>query len=231
MRSEWMTIVRGIRPHFSKAYLLEPEQVHRGVNRPNHSIHHGLRQGFLALDICTIFSKNCFGWLSEELQNYPDSYYYIQAISCFQRSGRESESNDPEINKRFLEKDKANFESWAGEKFSKVDTSVYDDNELSMIGRIVKAAHQLDLRRIVCFDKQRIKKEVYRLLFLGFCNECVKSKVFEELWRRSGEYLRVTGDRDMDKNKSEYSHHFVDLNNDPDKLVDELIGAQMLLRR
>src|SRR4030042_5109500 len=91
VRNDYLTIMKGIRPHFQKRYLADEDNIYRGVSRPNHSLHHGLRQGFLALDICTIFVKNNLGWLSCELQEYQGDYFYIQALASFQRSGRESE--------------------------------------------------------------------------------------------------------------------------------------------
>lgn len=230
-RKEWVTILKGVRPHFSRRYMLEPDNVYQGVPRPNHGLHHSLRQGFLALDICTIFRKGCYGWISKELKCYEGTYYYIQAVSSFQRSGRESEHSSlqrPDLVEHYNNKDKANYESWASTQFEHYNSSVMDEEDYSLIGRIIKAAHQLDLARIPHFCKERIYKRVKELLFVDFCNECVMRCVFEELWRRSEEYLRVTGDRRQ--GKKTYSHHFVDLYKEPEKMIDELMIAQTRLR-
>lgn len=231
-RGEWIGILKGIRPHFSNRYMLEPEREWRGVPRPNHSLHHGMRQGFLALDICTIFNKGCYGWLSDELHKYCGDYFYIQALSSFQRSGRESEhssTEQPDLNMHYRKRDRANFDSWASSSLKdKYDSSTLEEENRSMIGRIIKAAHQLDLQRIPSFCKERIYNCVEDLLFVRYHDETVKRKIFEELWRRSKEYLRVTGDRG--EGRCNYSHHFVDLYREPEKMVDELIIAQNRLR-
>lgn len=230
-KKESVVIMKGIRPHFSNRYILEPEREWRGVPRPNHSLHHGIRQGFLALDICTIFSNGCYGWLSDELRKCQGDYFYIQALSSFQRSGRESEhssSERPDLNIHYRKRDRANFDSWASSSLEKYDSSTLEEDNRSMIGRIVKAAHQLDLQRIPCFSKERIYSCVSDLLFVRYNNEVAKRKVFEELWKRSKEYCRVTGDKG--EGRCQYSHHFVDMYKEPEKMIDELIYTQNRLR-
>lgn len=155
-----------IKPHFDKPYKEDSncKAVIRCSNcdschtiyRPNHGLLHGLRQGFLALKIIDILTREATTTSAiHELNNKTDFRFRLQAIASFQRSGRLSET------KRDNDADMRNFlDNFPG--LDEYAICVLWDTD-SII-----AAHHLDLRRIVHFDSSRIKHNVCKELF---CND------------------------------------------------------------
>jgi hypothetical protein len=202
-----------IESYFGKQYEDAPNSyVDRGgirVYRPNHGIAHSLRQAFLTRDII-IALQNCNeykSWINQELQD--DNFVIKMMITAsFQRSGRQSECSSDSV--KYYEYERKDVENALNfmlnsDIFSHDEAKLYSssipwsNNNNNNISKIIHVAHLLDLRRIVGFDMQRIKKQISDML----C-PCI----FDELWNKSGEYLSITGDRDMMTSKKYYSDVF-----------------------
>lgn len=108
------------------------------VYRPNHSLAHGLRQAFLAVDIALAFknaqaqglgdaSHSLLKWIQDKVNHDPNFLKKIEFANAFQRTGRQSEasrSDNKERYEAYLMADQSNF-------LTKVQ-------ELGLVGKIFK---------------------------------------------------------------------------------------------
>lgn len=272
--------------HFSKPYKDKPAHTTKNiggkdytVNRPNHALAHGLRQGLLAADIVealnTISTSHSIQfasseanefmkWVSDKVKSDP---YFIQKVefaSAFQRTGRQSEASSSKnlalynsyeradaknfdyyakkhmIGQGSLFKDNAEAQVykeailWSTANEGKIDVSTNKD--LYFLRKILHAAHSLDLRRMTKFDLKRMKCSVVGELFgLNLVDQAAwtinpafkgEEEFVNRLWRRSGEYLLATGDKEIESNKKYYSDQFYTLAHDHKKMSDVLQNAK-----
>jgi hypothetical protein len=102
------------------------------VNRPNHSLAHGMRQGFLASDI--LFGLKCLASSKTPITNEAKNFIHwinskttidllfgkkLQFLATFQRTGRGSEisgSQNPILYKKYKQRDASNFVYFANHK-------------------------------------------------------------------------------------------------------------------
>jgi len=233
---QWSSVVmKAIKPYFLAPYKMGDSWdravrwirgVQYKVERYNHGLAHGMRQGALAKDIFYLLThahsgfqgrgEGVFEWAKKA---NADPYFVkkLELASSFQRSGREMEGGSsaiPDLYKKFELQDTVNFKDAAFESglfSSDAEIQVFEEailwsnkgilneesnDDLKYIRRILHAAHTLDLRRMLSFDAQRIKKDACDQLF-GNGNDIRCRKIIESLWNRSGEYLKATGDRDL----------------------------------
>lgn len=132
-------VAAAVNPHFNKPYAealpsspyyaLHDKASGKTVYRPNHSLAHGLRQAYLAVDIGIAFkhiegkSLNAAGqalaeWVKEQAKADPLLFQKIEFANAFQRTGRQSEASRdtaPEKFERYLEADKQNLQEAAAE--------------------------------------------------------------------------------------------------------------------
>lgn len=205
------------------------------VNRFNHGLAHGLRQGALAKDILEIISgmQTKYGlldhpelnemavWIHSKMLADKNFMYMVEFAASFQRSGRQSEgpsSQDMEKYKQYERQDAVNFRNAANSSGlfkNEEDIKVFEEailwenkgelNEESIVDlkflrRILHAAHTFDLRRMPSFNAEKIQSDGIQQL-LGSKISLIETKhshqIQRAMWGRSGEYLRVTGDRDL----------------------------------
>lgn len=145
----------------------------------------------------------------------------LEMAASFQRSGRQSEvssSSNPTLYKEYEWQDTINFKKAANtSKLFKNDSEmelfkeallwsnqgILDENkypDLKYLRCILRAAHTLDLRRIIAFDAGKIKKDFLDQLFNHRAERlplAISKKLTNTLWERSGKYLQATGDRDV----------------------------------
>lgn len=193
-----------IKYHFDKQYEEDPNDYTIRNNiiiyRPNHGRAHSLRQAFITRDIILALSK---------YYTYDDNFIVkMMIMSSFQRSGRQSEGSSESLGQKYYDYEKkdvenaANFMKKSGifneEEIITYSNSIYWNNN-NYIAKIIHAAHLFDLRRMVGFDKERIRKQISDIL-------C--PYVFDDIWNKVGKYLSVTGDRDMVTRKNYYSDKF-----------------------
>ena len=213
------------------------------VNRPNHGLAHGIRQGLLAVRLCRLlvsdFEYTGFGnklrkWLQKQ---YNRDKFFLQKVECvaaFMRTGRESEIASTENPKLYREYERNSCQHFI--EYAKLQ-NIYACNEeicnwsqcipwedsnnkdIRYIQRILRAAHLLDLRRINRFNIARIKSNVYKELFAS--TENLGMKIIETMWKQEGLYLEASGDRDVVSQKG-YSNKFAVLSSNPEQLVDAL---------
>lgn len=202
------------------------------VERFNHGLAHGLRQGALAKDIVDLLAQtriesgnpdiNGFlNWVAQQQAEGPSFLAKLEMAASFQRTGRQKEfpsSANPELYKQYELQDAVNFKKAAIlsktfknnseiELFKEAilwsNRGVLNENDhpdLKYLRCIIHAAHTLDLRRIPVFNEAKIKKDALDQLFNGKA-DCLPSallkKLTDQLWKRSGQYLKATGDRDL----------------------------------
>ncbi|MES2198667.1 MAG: SidE phosphodiesterase domain-containing protein [Chlamydiota bacterium] len=206
------------------------------VERFNHGLAHGLRQGVLAKDIFDLLlrlkkenrlrnlceNEPILAWAEKKAEEDPNFMQKLELVSSFQRSGRQSEvssSDNISLYKKYERQDSINFTKVAKESGIFVNEEEirtfaesmlmlnpgtldpFKNEDLKYIKCILQSAHTFDLRRVGGFDVDRIKKTGIAQLFTGggfwsFQEEY--AKVREALWDRSGKYLQVTGDRDLE---------------------------------
>jgi hypothetical protein len=202
------------------------------VERFNHGLAHGLRQGALAKDILDLLAQtriesanpniNGFlNWVAQKQAEGPSFLAKLEMASSFQRSGRQKEfpsSANPELYKQYELQDAVNFKKAAIlSKTFKNDSEIElfkeailwsnrgvlnenDHPDLKYLRCIIHAAHTLDLRRIPVFNEAKIKKDALDQLFDGKADclpPALLKKMTDQLWNRSGQYLKATGDRDL----------------------------------
>lgn len=247
------------------------------VQRPNHPLAHGLRQGFLAVDIIdalnqlakksTIPFKSDDGleivpWVKAKMATDPNFLLKVEMASAYQRTGRESEvdrSIDEAKYNSYERIDAVNFaqdvriHTGPGRLFKDAaEAKVYGEailwstasegtidplinRDLYFLRKVFHAAHDLDLKRVISFDSNRIKASTVEELFgtatidksnwsvnPGFAAE---EQFILTLWRRSEEYLRATGDREIGVRNS-YADHFYLLAQEPKEMVKALQQAR-----
>ncbi len=94
--------------------------------------------------------------------------------------------------------------------------------------RFLYGVHHLDLRRVAGFDKNRIVGQV-AAYFTLYSNDPLNDPLIKKLWGRSGKYLKITGDHDIEDNSSPpfrvYGDIFYKLSNDI-KSMRETVEAQ-----
>lgn len=278
--NSWDAIVANkVNKYFKQPYADKPAILtvkHNGhtytVNRPNHGLAHGLRQGFLAADIVQslwqISQKNTkkftskdgiklIKWVNKKMAADPFFLKKVTFASAFQRTGRQSEVSSSEnlnLYKSYERADAKNFVTEAkslGQKspFSKTDLQVFKEailwstadegkidpktnKDLYFLRKIFHTAHDLDLRRMLKFDINRMKASAVSELFgeetidnqswkvhSNFSNE---QKYIDKLWGRSGEYLLATGDRDVVGQRKYNKLKYMDLAYNPNKMVKTL---------
>jgi len=148
-------------------------------------------------------------WIEEKLQ---DKYFVdkMMITASFQRSGRQSEGSSEILGSKYFEYEQNDVNN-AYNYMIKCD--IFDEYNLysgsipwtspwtsnNNISKIIHAAHLFDLRRMIGFDINRIKKQISEML----C-PCI----FHKIWNRTGIYLYVTGDRDLVLRKKYYSEIF-----------------------
>lgn len=250
------------------------------VYRIKHGLAHGVRQGFLALDIVNLLEEswdthNSFScessnefmiWVKNKTSRDQYFRHKLFAAAVFQRTGRESEassSSNPKLYFKYERSDVKNFLEYFGGpglKFhlfsSKTEMDLYADAirwstesetktqqyspdqliELKYLRKILHASHTLDLRRLPHFDPKRIFASVASDLFGEKTIDKHSWEIVElykregefvaTLWERSGTYLKVTGDRDVVENRTEFGDDFFVLQNFPPQLAINLLKAQ-----
>jgi len=249
------------------------------VNRPNHALAHGVRQGLLASDIAHSLATiaktksiklqsteggDILSWASKNIKNDPYFLQKIEFASAFQRTGRQSEvssSVDLKLYSSYERADAKNFDIcaqkyigkgslfkdsneaqvykeailWSTANEGKIDPSINKD--LYFLRKIFHAAHGLDLRRMTTFDLNRMKASVVEELFgsntIDKNNWTIKTQFLQSegefvnrLWKRSGEYLAATGDRDIELMKTKYSNKYCELAYDYKKMSKVLQQAR-----
>ena len=206
------------------------------VERFNHGLAHGLRQGVLAKDIFDLLlrlkeenslrnlceNEPILNWAQEKREKDPNFMQKLELVSSFQRSGRQSEissSDNMGLYKKYERQDAINFRGAARElgifeseeeiqtfaeamlMFNPGTLNPFENKDLLYIKCILQSAHTFDLRRICSFDMDRIKNTGIAQLFTGgglvlFQEEY--HQIREALWDRSGKYLQITGERDLE---------------------------------
>lgn len=109
-----------------------------------------------------------------------------------------------------------------GKKYSYTESRGCTPERLN-IYNFLYAVHHLDLRRLFHFDKERILSSIAS--YLGFYNADNKANTqapeVQKLWQRAGEYLKLTGDRDIDGKppfNTDYQDIFFILSSNPQEL-------------
>lgn len=213
--NEVIKIIGHIEPFFCKPYQKDPkckvnlimsDKIYT-IYRPNHSLLHGVRQGMLALRIVDLLTKYATPSSAiHDLNKLPDFRYKLQCSASFMRSGRSSErhKSDHDDAQNFLSV-YPNDQMYANAMIANLTSNC---NATILISKILQAAHQLDLRRIISFSHVRIKGEILKILFNGVQNK-KRLEIIDVLWSYSGRLLYLTGDRDMMYNIQNYSNNFV----------------------
>lgn len=101
------------------------------VNRKRHGLAHGVKQGFLAVDIVKALQSSykkstsyfnikrgndLMKWVNTKLKQDPFFIQKVELVSVFQRTGRESEASStdyPELYKKYKQADASNFAKFA----------------------------------------------------------------------------------------------------------------------
>lgn len=155
-------------------------------------------------------------WALQKDQNF---IFKMELASSFQRSGRQSEcssSGNIERYKRYERQDALNFRiaALSSGLFNNIEEiqifeeailwsnkGVLDENmisDLKFLRRILHCAHTFDLRRIPSFNSLRICRDgMEQLLGKSIIKTPHCYLLEEKLWKKSGEYLKATGDRDI----------------------------------
>ena len=260
-----LEVAQKIKPYFLAPYTdCSYSQMTRAIDgktyfveRFNHGLAHGLRQGALAKDIFDLLlrlkkenslKKLCenepiLNWAEEKVEKDPNFMQKLELVSSFQRSGRQSEvssSGHMSLYKRYERQDAINFTKAARElgifeseeeiqtfaeamfMFNQGTLNPFENKDLLYIKCILQAAHTFDLRRICSFDMNRIKETGIAQLFTGggllsFQEEY--AKIREALWDRSGEYLQITGERDLETGRGLQDAFFLQT---PAEMVDAI---------
>lgn len=269
-RSWTSRVMHEVRPYFLAAYKegkLHDRKVRiiKGssytVERYNHGLAHGLRQGALAKDIVRLLAKmkkegHVFGhpqsndllnWVQEKMKGAnPNNFIKkIEIAAAFQRSGRQNEcssATDLAKYKKYEMQDTLNFRASASKsklftKDTAIPLQVFEEailwsnkgtldeatnRDLKYIRRILHAAHTFDLRRITAFDADRIQQDALNQLFGSTVNIPIQGgyqRITQGLWKRSGDYLYATGDRDATHNNNKLHDKFFLQSNKPSKMV------------
>lgn len=262
----WTKIVaEKINVYFSQPYQTAPNSPAdkilncnaplKNVERPNHGLAHGLRQGLISLDIVDELNKHADSfqhadakqlaeWVRGKIKTDPNFRKKVIFAAAFQRTGRISETDNPDS---FKPKDAANFYKealpyvGAGKLFNSTKELEIFRDALSSAGKpqisidsaylnqIFYGSHWLDLRRLVYGGNTSFQHEAAAELFNtggGSTNEL--DDFIKILWDRVGKYLEKTGDRDGDLNPPrKYNYHlFCELSNNPAKMVQALFSAR-----
>ena len=201
-----------INKYFSKQYKDKPDRLKiQGLtlSRPNHSLAHGMRQGFLSVNIVRymikykscIINDNFYKWISRIDKN---DLIRIQFCASFMRSGRQSEvssSENPKLYNKYQKNDVKNFKRHSDLYFNEDEKEYYSKSLLwdsdTYLGKIFRTAHRMDLRRMNKFDKYTIFKNIRKDLKKLFTNDRLNHFI-RTIWSMSGTYLRCTGDRDLE---------------------------------
>lgn len=154
-RTAWsMEIVSEVNPHFSKTYEDNPDdklECESGddVNRPNHSLAHGMRQAYLAVDIALAFNRvkktpsgnspaeHLRVWIADRMKTDRLFLKKLQFTNAFQRSGRQSDiskDSNPDKYYQYLLNDQKNFQT-AAEK--RISTLFKDQDEIDIYKKAI----------------------------------------------------------------------------------------------
>lgn len=210
------------------------------VERFNHGLAHGLRQGALAKDIFDLLlrlkkenslknvckNEPILEWAQEKGGKDPNFIQKLELVSSFQRSGRQSEissSDNISLYKKYERQDSVNFIKAAREvgifkseeeiqifaesmlMLNQGALNPFENKDLKYIKCILQSAHTFDLRRVYGFDIDRIKGNGVAQLFTSgkfWSSQEEYKKIGETLWNRSGKYLQITGDRDIETGRN-----------------------------
>ena len=256
-KQQTMRIVQMIKPYFLSAYSegKKKDQKVRSIHgveyiveRANHGLAHGLRQGALAKDIFDLLlhypisdSSGIIGWAHRKNREDPQWIHKIEIVACFQRSGRQSEcssASNLELYKKYEMQDTINFRNETQYLSLFSDTceqrifeeailwsnlGTLDENkleDLKYLRRILHAAHTLDLRRMCGFDGKRIQQDAIDQLF-GGAVPLEETSLKYILWNRSGDYLQATGDRDLVSKRNYQDRFFIQTKN-PTAMVEAI---------
>ena len=199
------------RPYSDDEYLSESTKIvgdrKYKIYRPNHGVAHSLRQGMLARDLLHAITH----FPSVSHSTFDDKFCIKVAIlASFQRSGRQSEisnTGNPELYLKYQQQDIRNFIEAVDEDYFCCENEKYrwsqallwdlpptEDELVIFLNKVIKVAHLLDLRRIPRFDEDRIRAEISRLLDVDPYSDLINI-----MWKQSGVYLYVSGDRDLVK--------------------------------
>lgn len=239
----WVIVVgHMIKKYFCVQYTNKPCTIKRSIKnvnytvvRPNHGLHHGLRQSILSVKIANI--------LVDDNPNHPmsqwillednDFIFKLAMVAAFQRTGRQSEISkvdNPVLYEKYISDDVKNFSQQSrlymdnfrsDEELQMFQNALlwplYRSNKVPQcyVETILSLSHKADLRRMLKFDCQKILKMIDNDL-KGY-----PTSTTERIWKISGEHLKATGDRDMVSQK-DYSDKFYLMSSDPEKIVDNL---------
>lgn len=255
LRQQTLRIMEMIKPYFlspyTQGYVGDREiRIIRGrelaVERANHGLAHGLRQGALAKDIFDLLvhfpltdTSGIVDWARRKEGEDPQWAAKIEIAASFQRSGRQSEcssASDVELYKKYEMQDTVNFRRETRHLFADEEEhqlfaeailwsnpGLLDEKEvedLKYIRRILHAAHTFDLRRILVFDGERIQRDAMEQLF-GGALPAEGAALNRLLWERSGAYLEATGDRDLVLERKFQDRFFTQTHN-PIDMVDAI---------
>lgn len=180
----------------------------------------GFRQGFLALKIVDILTEEATPTsVIHELNRIDNFRFLIQMLASFQRSARKSERKEDAnydndvINFRDSIINSSEFGcSYLGD-ITREELNIYSSHlkteSNSVISRIIRAVHHLDLRRIPSFDEAErsgratkrsekwIKRDVCNHLFCSPEPTHKQKLIIDELWDYEGKFLVLSGDRWM----------------------------------
>jgi hypothetical protein len=212
-------IYHAIKTYFNKPYVDDPDckarikcsncgETHT-VYRPNHGLLHGLRQGLLAREIVDVLTLNATPTSAIHDIKNP---FAVQVLASFQRSGRRSERTKDN------EADRNNFlASISDRKLSLNQKESFSANELSLnllpetdsiIARIIRAAHHLDLQRIIPFSETIIKEDVCHHLFDSKIPTPKQKQIIDYLWNYSYNLLVLSGDKYMKSGSHEAKTYY-----------------------
>lgn len=200
-RFEWSLFVAKLtNPYFSAPYknapndfLTCPEGSQR-VYRPNHSLAHGMRQAYLAVDLITAFKNAHFStqdsptgkvlqeWIQQRLKKDPNFLRKVEFANAFQRSGRQSEigrSENPQLYDQYLLNDQQNFQKAAEEQKGKLFD---DDEEINLFCEAITQKF-VDIKKSETSDLMNLSRVLYTadLLDLRRLHTFNKQKIIENI--------------------------------------------------
>jgi hypothetical protein len=136
--------------HLTRAFLSLECPNGTLVNRPNHSLAHGMRQSYLAVDLAIALEnsiidalspagKDLATWIKRKHAHDKDFFKKLEFANAFQRVGRESEisrSQNPTVYENYLKMDQQYFSAQAQE-FIGEDKLFKDQAEVDLYKRAI----------------------------------------------------------------------------------------------
>lgn len=195
--------------------------------------------------------QNFIAWIDTKLSTDAQFTKKLVFAASFQRTGRGSEishTDNPVRYQKYKERDAKNLKFFATQQNHVGQGKLFEDDaelqlymealcpkhgvlpsqqtDLKYLSKIIKASHELDLRRSKNFSSIHIQSMVQRALFGAATLSAMEKNYLTNLWARSGEYLAATGDRDSAINKRDYSSCFYILSHDVNGMVEALHQAR-----